>query len=68
MVKQALFSNSIPGATRPVGGQHRQWMDVVKEDMMALSSADRGLSELPYTWPKLAQNRDAWRGLVTLVR
>ena len=48
MVNRLLYADSIPG--RP----HCTWMDWAMQD--------QGPGYLLRDWPKLAQNRDLWRG------
>jgi len=63
MVKQLLFADSIPGCPRPVGRPHYTWMDGAMHDLTTLGP--RLQLDLPRDWPKLAQDRDVWRGIAS---
>ena len=63
MVKQLLFSHSVPGHSRPMGRPHLTWMDTAMHDIGSL----RYMLQvgLPRDWANLALCRDAWRGAVS---
>ena len=49
-----------PGGKRPLGRPRRRWQDNIK---MALQEVGRGCGD----WMDLAQDRDRWRVLVSMV-
>ena len=67
MVKQPLFSHSIPGVgavhPRPTGRPHPTWMDAAMHGMGSLGHTLQ--TDLPQYWANLAVDRDVWRGVVS---
>ena len=59
MVKQLQLADSIPGRPRPASHPHYTWMDGAMQD---LSTLGRLQQDLLRDWPKLAHDRDLWRG------
>ena len=61
MVKQLLFTHSIPGHHRPMGHPHLTWMDTMHD--MGMGSLGHVLEiDLPRGLADLALYRDVWRG------
>ena len=63
IVNQLLHADSIPGCTRPAGGPHYMWKDGAMQDLSALGP--RLQLNLLRDWPKLALDRELWRGVTS---
>jgi hypothetical protein len=50
-----------PKGKRPVGRPRRRWEDNIKMDLQEVGGGRRD-------WMELAQNRDGWRALVSMVK
>ena len=61
VVNQLLSADSIPGCPRPVGCPHYTWMDGAMQDLSTPGPLLQ--QDLLQDWPKLAQDRDLWRGV-----
>ena len=60
IVNQLLHADYIPGCPRPV---HYTWMDGAMQDLNALGPRLQLL--LHRDWPKLALDRELWRGVAS---
>ena len=49
-----------PEGRRPLGRRRRRWEDTIKMDLQEVGCGDMD-------WNELAQDRDRWRALVTVV-
>ena len=63
IVNQLLHADSIPGRPRPVGRLHYTWKDGAMQDLNALGP--RLQLDLLRDWPKLALDRELWRGVTS---
>ena len=63
IVNQLLHADNIPGRPRPVGHPHYTWMDRAMHDLNALGP--RLQMDLLRDWPKLALDRELWRGVAS---
>ena len=63
IVNQLLHADSIPGRPRPVGRPHYTWKDGAMQDLNALGP--RLQLDLLRDWPKLALDRELWRGVAS---
>ena len=63
IVNQLLHADSIPGRPRPVGRPHYAWKDGTMQDLSALGP--RLQLNLLRDWPKLALDRELWRGFTS---
>ena len=63
IVNQLLHADSIPGRPRPVGRPHYTWKDGAMQDLSALGP--RLQMNLLRDWPKLALDRELWRGVTS---
>ena len=63
IVNQLLHADYIPGRPRPVGRPHYMWMDGAMQDLNTLGP--RIQLDLLRDWPKLALDRDLWRGVAS---
>ena len=63
IVKQLLHADNIPGRPRPVGRPHYPWMDGAMQDLNALGP--RLQMDLLRDSPKLALDRELWRGVTS---
>ena len=63
IVNQLLHADSIPGRPRPVGRPHYTWMDGAMQDLNVLGP--RLQLDLLRDWPKLALDRELWRGVAS---
>ena len=63
IVNQLLHADSIPGRPRPVGRPHYTWKDGAMQDLNALGP--RLQMDLLRDWPKLALDRELWRGVAS---
>ena len=63
IVNQLLHADSIPGRPRPVGRPHYTWKDGAMQDLNALGP--RLQLDLLRDWPKLALDRELWRGVTS---
>ena len=60
IVNQLLHADYIPGRPRPVGRPHYTWMDGAMQDLGPWLQLD-----LLRDWPKLALDRELWRGVAS---
>ena len=58
-----MHADSIPGRPRPVGRPHYTWKDGAMQDLNALGP--RLQLDLLRNWPKLALDRELWRGVTS---
>ena len=58
---QLLHADYIPGRSRPVGRLHYTWMDGAMQDLNAQGPRLHLLRD----WPKLALDRELWRGVAS---
>ena len=63
IVNQLLHADSISGRPRPVGRPHYTWKDGAMQDLSALGP--RLQLNLLRDWPKLALDRELWRGVTS---
>ena len=63
IVNQLLHADSIPGHPRPVGRPHSTWKDGAMQDLNVLGP--RLQLDLLRDWPKLALDRELWRGVTS---
>ena len=61
IVNQLLHADNIPGRPRPVGRPHYTWMDGAMQDLNAQGPRLHLLRD----WPKLALDRELWRGVAS---
>ena len=63
IVNQLLHADSIPGRPRPVGRPHYTWKDGAMQDLNPLGPWLQ--LDLLRDWPKLALDRELWRGVAS---